>query len=178
MIDLGVLPSLGTFIGGMNNRGAIAGFADQPGGSRAFVWSDGEFTDLPALNGSGFSVANDINSKGWVVGYSATPAGGAHATLWRHGVPTDLGALADGRLSVATGVNDHGQVVGWGYNAAFETRAILWAGGAVIDLGTLPGGNASLAMDINDRGVVAGISNGADVLTAGHGTLWTRRRQP
>ena len=120
----------------------------------------------------------DVDSRGCVVGYSATLNGEAHATLWCEGQTTDLGALPGAAFSQATGINERGQIVGWGYNSAFEPHAILWEDGEIIDLGTLPGGSASFAMDINDRGVVAGFSNGEAVPTAVHGTVWTERRRP
>jgi probable HAF family extracellular repeat protein len=175
--DLGIMPSQGSFVTAINNGGLIVGYADHPDNTRGWLWRDGVFSDLSPLNGSGLSLAYDINSREWIVGYSSTGTGEAHATLWREGVPTDLGALPGAAFSVATGVNDRGQIVGWGYNGAFEPRAILWEEGQVIDLGTLPGGNTSFAMDINDRGVIAGFSNSEEVPTAVHGTIWTDRRR-
>ena len=159
----------------INDRGVIVGYGD---GGSAFVWQDGVFSELAALNGSATSFAFDVDSRGCVVGYSATPNGEAHATLWCEGQTIDLGALPGGAFSEATGINKRGQIVGWGYNSAFEPHAILWEDGQVIDLGTLPGGSASFAMDINDRGVIAGFSNAAAGPDGVHATVWTERRRP
>lgn len=168
--DLGPLTG-GGFVTGINRGGVIVGRSERPAGTRGFVWSAGEFTELPPLAGN-FSAAHDINARGWVVGYSSTGSGAHRATLWRDGVASDLGALPGGTLSVATSINDRGQIVGWGYNAASETRAILWDNGMVIDLGTLPGGDTSFAMDINNRGVIAGFSNAQEFLTRVQAALW------
>ena len=176
IVDLGLFPSpQWRWVSAINDRGVIVGYGD---GSSAFVWRDGVFSELTALNGSVSSVAHDVDSRGCVVGYSATLNGEAHATLWCEGQTTDLGALPGAAFSQATGINERGQIVGWGYNSAFEPHAILWEDGEIIDLGTLPGGSASFAMDINDRGVIAGFSNGEAVPTAVHGTVWTERRRP
>jgi probable HAF family extracellular repeat protein len=118
------------------------------------------------------SSAMDINSHGWVVGYSSTATGEAHATLWRRAETIDLGALPGAAFSIATGINDRGQIVGWGFTATFEPHAILWDEGKIIDLGTLPGGTTSFAMDINDRGRIAGFSNADAFPTTVHGALW------
>ena len=115
-------------------------------GRASFVWRNGVFSELTALNGSASSVAYDVDSRGCVVGYSATVNGETHATLWCEGQTTDLGALPGAAFSQATGINERGQIVGWSYNSAFEPHAILWQDGEIIDLGTLPGGSASFAI--------------------------------
>ena len=75
MVDLGIMPSQGSFVTAIDGRGLIVGFADHPGGFQGFLWRDGGFSDLPPLNGSGFSLAYDINSREWVVGYRARAQG-------------------------------------------------------------------------------------------------------
>lgn len=167
--NLGPLPDGASgFVTGMNNNRQIVGFSNKT--SRAFIWHDGVFDDLPPLSGSA-SLAYAINDKGWVVGYSETADHEAHATLWRKRVPTDLGTVG-GALSIAQSINERGQVVGWGYGENFEIRAWLWEQGQIHNLGTLPGGTTSIAFDINRFGVIVGLSDLADEPI--HGTVWFR----
>jgi probable HAF family extracellular repeat protein len=83
IVDLGLFPSSQwRWVTAINDRGVIVGYGD---GSSAFVWRDGVFSELTALNGSASSVAYDVDSRGCVVGYSTTLDGEAHATLWCEG---------------------------------------------------------------------------------------------
>ncbi len=80
--DLGTLPGGYESIAyGINNRGQVVGYSTTASGEyHAFLWEDGEMTDLGTLGGA-YSVAYGINSRGQVVGYSAS-ASGVHAVLW------------------------------------------------------------------------------------------------
>ena len=70
MVDLGLFPSpQWRWVSAINDRGVIVGYGD---GASAFVWREGMFSELTALNGSASSVAYDVDSRGCVVGYSAT----------------------------------------------------------------------------------------------------------
>ena len=84
--------------------------------------------DLGTLGGVS-SYAQGINSRGQVVGGSATTAGGFHAFLWEAGTGMqDLGALGSFDFSVASGINAQGQVVGY-FAADFSDHAFLWEAG-------------------------------------------------
>jgi probable HAF family extracellular repeat protein len=114
------------FIGAVNDRqafneaGQVAGTSQTASGDEhAFLWQDGEMTDLGTLGGSSSS-AYAVNNRGQVVGVSETASGEQHAFLWQDGEMTDLGALAGEGL--ATDINDHGQIVG----AAGDLGAVLW----------------------------------------------------
>jgi probable HAF family extracellular repeat protein len=82
--------------------------------------------DLGTLGGA-WSVAYDVNERGWVVGESAPPGTGVqHAFLWRrHRGMVDLGTLG-GLYSVAEDINDRGQVVGIAATASDGYHAFLW----------------------------------------------------
>lgn len=120
----GVMTDLGT-LGGVNSRAfAIHDTAGIVGSStiagpgfveRAFLYQSGTMTNLGVLPGSGtgsgsYSVANDINSRGEIVGYSSysTSATGSHAFLYKGGVMYDLHALA-----AAAGLLSNGTTVGF-----------------------------------------------------------------
>jgi len=76
------------------------------------------FTYLPTLGGA-WTVANDINNSGWVVGQSEMPTPSVtpdHAFLWDGATMTDLGVLntpwSNIFYSKAWAINDAGLIVG------------------------------------------------------------------
>ena len=174
--DLGTLGGDVGIATGINKHGEIVGASTvapgqwlQGAGMHAFVWREGEMTDLGTLPGGALSQAFAINDEGHIVGDGDTREGARHAVLWSpgHGV-TDLGTLG-GRLSSAADINNRGQIVGSSTTAAGTTHAFLWQEGAMTDLGTL-GGDASAAVGINDRGQIVGYSQ--DVCQIMHAVLW------
>lgn len=129
------LSDLGTFGGstsiatGINDAGAVVGYAFFPGDQikHAFLRRNGIMTDLGTVPGDPCSFANNINSKGQIVGGSQSPdgAGGCindfvHAALWENGEPgVDLNTLipreTDLQLTVVDWINDRGEIVGTGH---------------------------------------------------------------
>jgi len=73
--------------------------------------------DMGTLPGGDFSRANDINSRGQIVGESSTAITSNHAFLFTNGVMLDLGVLPGVTNSFAgssaSAINDRGQVVGY-----------------------------------------------------------------
>jgi len=174
----------------LNNGGTLVGGADTPAvntsGScwnvqqpidcyiqHAFVWQNGQLTDLGTIPGGLGSFAYFISDNGLVTGASEngaidpvanTPE--THAVLWSNGQLNDLGTLG-GTQSVGAGVNDAGQVTGFAQNAipdpfsiyglGTQTRAFLWQNGVMQDLNTL-GGPDAFAQYLNNNGQVAGVS--------------------
>ena len=120
--------------------------------------------DLGVLPGGDFSRANDINSRGQIVGESSTAVTSNHAFLFTDGVMIDLGVFPGVSNpfagSSANAINDRGQVVG--YSSASNNgpvHAFLFSDGFMRDLGTLGGifslGD-SVAVDVNEAGHVVG----------------------
>jgi probable HAF family extracellular repeat protein len=125
--------------------------------------------DLGTLGGT-FSVANSVNNKGWVDGFSALKGDvNGHAFLWRNGVMTDLKTLGGPQSNAVYPLNERGQVPGYSDTSTpdpnkedfcgFGTLICLpfvWQKGVMNPLPTLDGGNNAFATEINNRGRVAG----------------------
>ncbi len=103
--------------------------------TRAFLWENGEITDLGALSSNTnfiHSEAKDINDASQTVGYiakfSGSPTFGGAAMLWENGEARDLNTLVPANsgwvLQSAEGINDRGQIVGYG-SFGGQTRAFL-----------------------------------------------------
>lgn len=81
-------------------------------------------TDLGTLGGA-YSVANDINNAGQVVGTSWRPIfPDERPFLWQNGTMTDLLANSFSKAGEAWSINDAGDIVGWRSGANYLNRVI------------------------------------------------------
>src|SRR5205823_4616610 len=103
---------------------------------RVLVWEDGIVTPV-ASPGNSYSLANGINERGQIVGWSQSGSGPLHAVVWEQGEMSDLGALADGDQSSAVGISNSGRITGWSRSASGEIRAVLWSKGGGPDGATV-----------------------------------------
>jgi probable HAF family extracellular repeat protein len=142
LMDLG--PGWAT---GVNARCQVVGVSLAGAEPHAFIWENGNLTELNGL-GNVPSYAAAINDRGEVVGSYYPKPGEAHAFIWDKGKMIDLGTLG-GSSSVANGVNNRSQVVGVVF--ADTERAFLWDNGKMTDLGVM-----GQATDINNRGEIVG----------------------
>jgi RHS repeat-associated protein len=115
-------------------------------------------TDLGALPGSSFCIANAVNNIPEIAGMCATPSGD-RAFYWS--VDTgmvDLGSIPGRNDSVATGINDDGQIVGYASDGSgAEPIAFRWSNSSGMQgLGALPSRPASRAFAINNAGQIVG----------------------
>ena len=119
--DLGTLGGLHSTADGVNNQGAVVGWAELSDQSTvAFLWQNGVMRNLGTLPksaiqpGSG-SQAAAVNGTGQVVGSSLNSSGQVRAVLWNNGKITDLNSVIPRTsgliLTRATGINDQGQIV-------------------------------------------------------------------
>jgi probable HAF family extracellular repeat protein len=168
--DLGTLGGTDAVALYVNNLGQIVGQSytsssvppltpecgDSPLTLHAFIWENGQMTDLRTLGGSCAS-AFALNNRGQVVG-EATIAGDteSHAFLWERGLMKDLGALG-GTHGYAGWVNDSGRVVGAATNSGDQALlAFSWKDDAITNLRTLDGDACSAADAINSKDQVVG----------------------
>jgi probable HAF family extracellular repeat protein len=181
MTDLGTLggtfsgPFIPESVGGLNNRGEVAGTSNLAGDltNHPYLWTKSEgMKDLGTLGGT-FGFATWISDAREIVGVATTPGDQyTHGFLWRDGAMTDLGTPGSDPASQANGINSRGQVVGTGFMFAapanIDLHGFLWEdGGPIVDLNTLvPSGSGvtiTSASEINDRGEIAAngfLSNG------------------
>ncbi|UCC31331.1 MAG: hypothetical protein JSU86_03460 [Phycisphaerales bacterium] len=146
---------------GINEAGDVVGFSSTTIGfpdcclttGTAFLFSDGELSDLGPLNGLD-TRAEAINNLGQVAGWAdeAFP----RAFLWQNGEIQDIGTLGGHPFSKAFDINDAGQVVGWSYPPDTNDRHIfLWQDGAMLDLGFVSN-TGPPEFGINNLGQVVG----------------------
>jgi probable HAF family extracellular repeat protein len=158
-VDIGTLGGSASEALGVNDAGAIVGWANLPGDSaaHAFRYANGVMSDLGTLGGAS-SVANAINSAGTVVGAADVPDGSSHAFVFDGERLVDLGTLGGSR-SEATGINDAGQVVGWSEVAdPAVSHAFLYSDGTMYDL------NDYLTQTLDPLSEGNGINNAGQIL--------------
>ncbi|WP_148595439.1 DUF3466 family protein [Aquisphaera giovannonii] len=131
-LPLGTLPGTESIAYAINSSGQVVGTLTGPGGSDAFLWSNGKMADLGVLPGESNCVATSINDSGQIVGTASPALGGSvgglsssRAFLYMGGKLTDLNDLlppdSGWVLTSATSINNKGVVVGLGsYNGAIH----------------------------------------------------------
>lgn len=155
IIDLGDLTGGGNYSEAfaINNMGQVVGISEATEGTRAFLWQNGEMTNLDVLMPSHeYSIAHDINDNGDIVGQSAS-----RAFLYSGGIMTDIGTLGGG-YGIADGINNSGDIVGISNNINGFTHAFRLSNGTMIDLDSETS-NYSRGYDINNSGQITGIVN-------------------
>ncbi|MFI7066042.1 hypothetical protein ACIBL3_33935 [Kribbella sp. NPDC050124] len=146
----------GGYVYNSDRRDSFAGYGvDVDGRTRPLVWRDGAVTVLDAPGG-GSATAQDVNSRGDVVGVVYGVDTPTRGVLWRGGQVIDLPSLPGGGYAVPTAINNAGLIVG--YAAGEETsHAVAWSADSpqsIRDLGVM--GGAAYLTDVTDQGTVVG----------------------
>jgi probable HAF family extracellular repeat protein len=117
VIDLGTLGGYSS-ARDINEAGQVVGFSTTASGRRAFLYSEGQMTDLDTLPGARSSIATDINDAGQVVGNSSTADEIGAGFLYSDGQMKDLNSLiAAGSgwyVTAARAINNKGQIAAEG----------------------------------------------------------------
>ncbi len=171
IIDLGAIGYDTSRGHDINELGQVTGDTLNAAGKwRAYVWTDGSMSEIPALSGyaSDYGYGYGINVHGQVAGES----GYTNPFLWDGTTTIVLGNLGGMDSGAAHSVNDSTQVVGYANHTSGYDRAFLWENGTMTDLGTLGGGlwGRSEARDINNASQVVGVA--ADINGDSHAFLW------
>ena len=181
------LPGINAAGFGINNRGQVAGAADDnitdatcvPLGAHQFkpvVWhkesheelstsSEGAPTffveELPTFPGDPNGQSGAINDNGQVVGSSGDCTVPRHALLWEHGLLIDLGNLGGMTNNQANDIDNRGHVTGFSGIAGDPNahHAFLWHDGIMTDLGVLTGDYSSEGGGVNEKEQVVGGSS-------------------
>ena len=158
VVDLGTLGGAACYPQAINDAGQIVGYSDDASWvTHAFLWEDGEMTDLGGLPGYTESYAADINIHGQIVGYCLLGGKRVYwrATLWDDDQIIDLGTLG-GEDSRAYGINDNGRIVGWADNDEGQVRAFMYVNNEMMDIGREWPDMGSYATAVNGPGAIAG----------------------
>lgn len=153
----------------INDVGQVVGYSDTDLGSRAFLWSNGQMTNLGALpTNDPNSAATAINNAGKIAGHSDFTEAPfsqvySHAVSWHDGQITDLGNFPENQggtsdQSLAYGIGENGDIVGFGTVYPHSSIGALWDENGIRNMPDLTGvGGVSIGRDINARSQVAGI---------------------
>jgi probable HAF family extracellular repeat protein len=176
-----------TSVNGINAKGDRSGIYFAGDRYFGYFWSKGVFTTLDPP-GSNFSVAEFLNARGQVVGYSRHDLEPRHGFVWRNGVFTTIDAPGAGpRGTRLFGINDPGQVVGAYADADNHLHGFLLSKGVYTTLDA-PGSEdgSTVAQGINNAGQIVGLYANADGVSHGFvlsdgvyttidvpGSLWT-----
>ncbi|WP_169975936.1 PEP-CTERM sorting domain-containing protein [Tautonia rosea] len=162
VVDLGPMDGLAWSKGlAINATGQVAGTAQTPGSSQAFLGSPGGSVQiLGSLAGeSGKSQGLGIGDGGVVVGVSDFGHGSRRAFRSNGGGMVNLGTLSGGSWSEAVAINAGGEIAGHGNREDGRTVAFrITSEGTFVELGSLEGGLSSRAYGINALGHVVGES--------------------
>lgn len=172
VLDLGGLGTQGSVAQDINDNGQIVGYAFSAAGTRAFLYQNGETSDLGVPTGMAHAQAAAINVSGTVVGVSFD-ASTSRAFVWSSGSGMQLLTQPSGSCcSGAQDINATGVVVGEYQYAVGVSHAVTWTGGTPQDIHSGPDGSRSMALGVNNAGQVVG-QYWADASDPGQSFSWT-----
>jgi probable HAF family extracellular repeat protein len=156
---LGTIDPASITIGvGIDDAGAVSGYAEGPTGRTVVRYSAGAWSAISAF--AGFGVAIGVSGDGAIAGVMRTSDGSAlQGFLYAGGAIVPLPLPAD-RSSIAHVAAPGGLVAGVLEATSGDSHAFRVVAGALTELGTL-GGKGSAALGINANGDVVGQAEAA-----------------
>ena len=133
MLDIGALqPGTQSYAFGVNDAGQTTGYYRVSSGAYiGYLYTDGDTTlrSIGALPDASFTIGNDINNLGQIVGNSDGSRRQAFLYTATDGI-RDLNTLLDAsgtgwNLQYAYGISDTGFITGYGVNSLGQTHAYL-----------------------------------------------------
>jgi probable HAF family extracellular repeat protein len=138
---------------GLNNHGQVVGTYNIAEGDpftnrRAFLYSDGNMTNLGTLGGNN-SIATHITDQGMIIGESTTASGATHGFYYtaQTGM-VDIGTLG-GQNTHVSDIDAAGRVLGYSQTATGEWRNFLYVDGTMT---MLENANNWLVYEFNPHG--------------------------
>jgi hypothetical protein len=143
-----------TFLWGINNSGAIAGYYPDPttGLDHGFLYAGGSFTSINCPNATQ-TLPFGINNAGSVVGYCIDQLGG-HGFLYQSGNYTTFD-YPGARATLAFGINDDNQISGYYTDSLSVDHGFQYQAGNFTSF-DYPGGSGTDAYGINGDAQIAG----------------------
>ncbi len=162
--DIGSPGSIAATPYGINNRSEIVGVAGTSDGkSHAFLFRNGDLSDISAQLNYSPVVATAINDRGEITVRLSPPGDGMRGFLYRDGLFRDIGTL--GGSTYPTAINIDGVVVGNSQPDSFTPFHPFFAQDeSITDLGTF-GGKQGLANGLNASRQIVGKAQYSDNLT-------------
>jgi len=156
----------------LNARGQVSFSMQAPNGGAIGYFFNGRSTQDIASLGGNYTLANDLNNLGQIVGTSDLARGVPHAFVWS--AESGMRDLRSANTGNAYGfaINNRGVATGFVFGVS-GGGAFRWsAASGLEDLGALAAGAGSGGSELNDAGLITGTSgNGANQR---HAFAWTR----
>ncbi len=185
MIDInGDFGTINTEANGINTAGFVTGWMGSSilSDARAFIWDDGNVTELPLVPNGVTAKGEAINDQGHVAGEGRVflddgKAMAVQSFLWADNQISDLGTLPRTTFTRARSVNNQTRIVGYCHNQFLtDQAAFIWQDGVIAALNDLipfdPNLNLERAMGINQAGQIA-VAARSDDLDASVGVVLT-----
>jgi len=128
IIDLGTVGAGGSYARGLNESGAVTGYATVDGNSHAFLWKCGQMVDLDAGGALTNSVGCGISGFEQIAGYYYSGSEqDTNGFVWQDDSFGDIGTGPAGAWPVqARAINDKGQAAGNYTLSSGLSRACVW----------------------------------------------------
>jgi uncharacterized membrane protein len=146
----------------------VGSYVDGAGASVGFIYTNGEFTNIPGPPGAVSATATSINDAGAITGSYVDGSGVSHGFLLVSGKYTTLD-VPGASSTFATGINTAGLVVLYWIDSQSNFESSVYDGKTYKTL-DVTDAQQSVALDIDTAGAIT--YEWFDPFGLGHGALW------